>query len=99
MHNWLAINKLPQIGSETAECLLDLEKPPGRIDGRQHVLSIADNTTIAQEGCHVLLIISSDFFGIQVSKRAAILCPLAQRCVPTRPCWGSFQDEGLEQAR
>jgi hypothetical protein len=40
----------------------------------------------------------SDFFGIKVIKRDAIMFPLAQHGVPTQPCLGSFQDEELEQA-
>lgn len=37
-HNRPAINKPPHIGGETAECLLDLEKPPGVIDCGKYFL-------------------------------------------------------------
>src|SRR5438552_6635167 len=43
MHHRLAINKPPQIGSDTAEGLLDLEKPPGIMDGGTYFLPMADN--------------------------------------------------------
>ena len=98
MHHGLAIHKPPYIGRETAEGLLDLEKPPGVIDGGAYFLPMADNPRVAQERGHLLLVIARHLCWIEMRKGKAILFPLPQHGVPTQSCLGSFQEKALEQA-
>ena len=96
MHNRSAIHKLPDVGIEASELLLDFQKPAGVVNRGGDLGLVSDDSRIAEQLLGFSLSISGHLLRIEMIEGEAVVFPFSQDGVPTQSGLSAFQDEEFE---
>ena len=92
-----SINKLPEIGIERSEFLLDFKHGAGVGHGGLNFEPVADDAGILEQRVDFTFVVTGDFSRIEVVERLAIILPFVQDRLPAQARLGDVEHQKFEQ--